>query len=118
MRFKLRIIAAAAVLSACSTQPQQTSSGNTSAQAVPAARHGDMGIPRTGYADIDFLRAMIPHHQGAIEMAQVELRHGTDPQVRALARRVIEAQAAEIRQMRSWLAARGVSPDAQMQGGH
>lgn len=117
MRFKLLMIAAVAALSACSTQPQQTTSGNTSAQAVPA-EHGDMGIRRTGNADIDFLRAMIPHHQGAIEMAQVELRDGTDPQVRALAKRVIEAQAAEIRQMRSWLSARGVAPDAQMQGGH
>ncbi len=54
--------------------------------------HRDMSIVPSGDPDRDFAAMMIPHHQGAIHMAKVELKYAKDPELRKLAEGVIEAQ--------------------------
>jgi uncharacterized protein (DUF305 family) len=69
--------------------------------------HATMAIEYTGNADVDFIRGMIPHHQGAVDMARIVLEHGSDPEVKKLAEAVIAAQEAEIKWMQEWLAKNG-----------
>jgi uncharacterized protein (DUF305 family) len=59
--------------------------------------------PMTADPDHDFMAMMIPHHQGAIEMAQSELQNGHDVRVERLAREIIVTQESEIQLMRSYL---------------
>jgi uncharacterized protein (DUF305 family) len=73
-------------------------------EAASAKMHHDMAIPYTGDADVDFLRGMIPHHQGAIDMAKVAIADGKDPEVRRLAEGIIAAQEKEIAWMKEKLA--------------
>jgi len=78
------------------------------------ARDMDAGMERmmeemhapgyTGNADVDFLAMMIPHHEGAVEMARLALVHGRDPLTRQLAEEIIASQTVEIAAMRQRLA--------------
>lgn len=65
--------------------------------------HKSMDIKFTGDADKDFLAAMIPHHQGAVEMAEVVLKHGKNPKIRQLAQEIITMQKKEIAEMKQLL---------------
>ena len=57
----------------------------------------------TGDPDHDFVTMMIPHHQGAIDMAKTILLYGKDPQMRRLAQEIITDQQSEIQLMQLWL---------------
>ena len=63
----------------------------------------DMDITYSGNTDADFVRGMIPHHQGAIDMAKVQLQHGKNAQIRKMAAKIIKDQEREIAQMQAWL---------------
>ena len=60
----------------------------------------EMHIASTGNVDRDFVNMMIPHHQGAIDMAVAELRYGTDPRLKRIAQAIIVEQQQEIAAMR------------------
>ncbi len=110
------ILALAITLAALPVAAQHAGHGAPARPAVPESAatreyraandrmHRDMAIAFTGNADRDFAAGMIPHHQGAIDMANTVLRHGSDPEMRALAQSVIAAQTAEIAQLRVYLA--------------
>lgn len=89
--------------------------------AHPDKRHGDgehnelmeamntmMGrmkaIQKSGDADKDFARMMIPHHESAVMMAQSEISHGKHSELKNMARKIIEDQNAEIKEFQDWLA--------------
>ena len=119
------VLSVAVALSACSAEkpPYQFTAdetGSTDAihgsnvQHAKDAIHGanpahdktNMVMPLNGDPDTDFLRGMIPHHEGAVGMARAEIANGTDPKIRALAEEVIRTQQAEIKTMQTWLAER------------
>jgi len=60
-------------------------------------------VKPSGTSDVDFVRLMLPHHQGAIDMAKAELLNGHDPQMRRLAQEIITDQQSEIQLMQLWL---------------
>ena len=59
--------------------------------------------PMNGDVDHDFATMMMPHHQGAIDMAKAELRYGKDPVMRRLAQEILVDQQSEIDAMQLWL---------------
>lgn len=116
------ILAVALTLAACGAAERDADAVEEAATTAPQARtpsqqafadvndrmHAAMAeIP----ADPDeaFMRGMLAHHRGAVEMAQVELQHGRDAKARDLAQRIIAAQQAEIEEMEAWLKERNVA---------
>jgi hypothetical protein len=109
----------ALVLAACSDQPQSLADyiaaicaapfRSASADEAPFLTENvgamtkmmtEMGIRPSGDIDSDFVSIMTPHHQGAIEMAQAELRYGQNEQLRRMAQEIIVTQQQEIAAMR------------------
>ena len=85
---------------------------------MPGMARGDMhpsmmqnmqkmeAMPMTGDTDRDFAAMMKVHHQGAIDMAELELKNGKDAKLRAMAKRIISAQQKEIKEFDQWMASR------------
>jgi uncharacterized protein (DUF305 family) len=63
----------------------------------------DMPKKGSGNPDRDFVMMMIPHHQGAIDMAHVEIQYGKDPKLKRMAAKIVKDQEKEIREMKDWL---------------
>lgn len=75
-----------------------------------------MSMPMTGKPDVDFAMSMREHHMGAIEMAQWQLEHGSDPKMKEMARKIIAAQKKEIAQFDQFLAKSGHKPGSGAMG--
>jgi uncharacterized protein (DUF305 family) len=67
------------------------------------------GMPKDHNSDPDlgFAQMMIPHHQGAIDMAKVEIQYGKDPMLRTMAEKMIKDQEKEIADLEKWLKGKG-----------
>ena len=78
--------------------------GNPMMQSMDRMNQAMAHAPMTGDTDRDFVAMMIPHHEGAIDMARLELKSGHDPALRRLARAIVAAQAHEITTMKRWQA--------------
>jgi uncharacterized protein (DUF305 family) len=117
--FTVTLLAAAAALAACSAEPQSLADyiaalcsrpfRAASVKEAPYLAENvramtkmmiDMGIRPSGDVDSDFVAMMTPHHQGAIEMAQAELRYGRNEQLKRMAQEIIVTQLQEIAAMR------------------
>jgi uncharacterized protein (DUF305 family) len=76
-------------------------------QAMDGMHKDMMGMKSKGDVDQDFVSMMIRHHQGAIEMAQVELAEGKDPRAKEFARKIIDQQKKEIEELQNWQKSQG-----------
>jgi uncharacterized protein (DUF305 family) len=86
-------------------QPPAQSAATKAYMEASERMHGPMmeGLQASD-PDVAFVRGMIPHHQGAVDMAKVVLAFGKDPQIRKLAEEIVKAQESEIALMQDWLA--------------
>ncbi len=94
----LALLAPALLLAACGSNVPPPDNGSQS------HGMGGMAMPApTGNQDRDFARAMIVHHQGAIDMARVQQARGSDPGLRRMAAEIIAAQEREIAVLNAYL---------------
>ena len=86
--------------------PSQTSNSDAAKKihtAMQTMNEQMSSASMTGNVDHDFVSMMIPHHQGAIDMAKAYLAAGTDPAIRKMAGQIVKDQEREIGRMQAWL---------------
>jgi hypothetical protein len=93
-------VVAAIALVACREQKPSVSESHSPFAAATATMMSAMEVEPSGDADRDFVAMMVPHHQGAIDMARAELRYGRNEQLRRIAQEIIVTQQQEIAAMR------------------
>jgi uncharacterized protein (DUF305 family) len=108
------LLASTMIVSLSYAQHRHNAEESASESSRRFAREMDAGMTKmmndmhaaghTGNPDIDFLTMMIPHHEGAVEMARLVLIHGKDPLTRRLAEEIIASQTAEIAAMKQRVA--------------
>jgi len=100
------------VIPICSSASSEEPNFYADIAGVNARMHVGMEIASSGDVDRDFALMMIPHHQGAIDMAVVMLKYGRDERLRRLAQSIIVEQGQEIAYLRTLLEVpRGATPD-------
>jgi len=94
--FAVAFTGAVTALATCSGKTPFSTENNAAMAKMMAA----MDVKASGDADVAFVAMMVPHHQGAIDMAQTELRYGRNEQLRRMAQEIIVTQQQEIAAMR------------------
>ena len=103
-------------LGTAETQPRDSSDFDRMMATAMARMHDEMAVAPEADPDRSFLKMMIPHHAGAVEMARLVLIYGKDPLVRQLAEEIIAGQQSEIQAMRRRLDILQAGPDPQPGG--
>ena len=110
-RTNLAAIAIAALMASAAVTPGSSQSGGSPATKgyMDAMSKMQASMPKDhkGDPDTDFARMMIPHHQGAIDMAKVEIQYGKDPDLRKMAEKMVKDQEKEIADLQKWLKDKG-----------
>jgi uncharacterized protein (DUF305 family) len=97
------LMMAIGVVAGAQMDSSATSFMHSMEQSMTRMDSGMKSAPMNGNADHDFVTMMMPHHQGAIDMAKAELSYGRDPVMRRLAEEIIVDQQSEIQAMQLWL---------------
>ncbi|RKN38244.1 DUF305 domain-containing protein [Micromonospora endolithica] len=100
---------AAVTLAGCGAGEHNTAGGHSATTASPSVTSRQSSPGAGNSADVMFAQMMIPHHQQAVQMADLAATRATDPQVKQLAAQIKAAQGPEIATMTRWLAAWGTS---------
>jgi uncharacterized protein (DUF305 family) len=102
MKYRVPFLALVLVIPSAIAVAQVNEEAKTAFKQAHDKMMQSMGMGLSGEPDKDFAMMMIPHHEGAIDMAKVELQFGKDPQLRAMAEKIIAAQESEIAELKKW----------------
>jgi len=97
------LIAAFSIAALAQMEPRAMSFMHVMKDSMERMDNGMKSGPMNGDVDHDFATMMMPHHQGAIDMAEAELLYGKDPVMKRLAKEIVVDQQSEIQAMQLWL---------------